>query len=128
MKRIFLTIGIIVFAFSFAMAQITIDGNPSEWTGTPPVNNNSWKYSYATAGGLNEWIWKDAAGDERTDFSNPDKRVDIIEVRIASDGNYLYFLVKMNDIDLITGNGAPMIQISIDRDRISRSGQEWLGG
>jgi len=127
MKRIFLTIGIIVFAFSFAMAQITIDGNPSEWTGTPPVNNNSWKYSYATAGGLNEWIWKDAAGDERTDFSNPDKRVDIIEVRIASDGNYLYFLVKMNDIDLTTGNGAPMIQISIDRDRISGSGQEWLG-
>lgn len=128
MKKIFAIFGILAVAVSFAVAQITVDGNPSDWTGTPPTTDNSWKYSAGTAGGLNEWIWKDASGDERTDFSNPDKRVDIIEIRISSDANYLYFLVKMNDIDQATGDGAPMIQISIDRDRTLGSGQEWLGG
>ncbi len=114
-------------AWNFAFSQITVDGNPTEWTGTPPTTDNS-KYSAGTAGGLNEWIWKDASGDERTDFSNPDIRVDITEVRITSDGTYLYFLIKMNDIDLATGDGAPMVQISIDRNRTPGSGEEWLGG
>ena len=130
-RKIMTILGITAIAVCFAMAQITIDGNPSEWTGTPPSNDNDWKYSAGTAGGLNEWIWKDASGDERRDFGNPpysgpDTRVDIIEVRIASDANYLYFMVKMNDIDQATGDGAPMVQISIDRT--AGSGQEWLGG
>ena len=130
MKRILSFIGMTAIAVVFALGQITVDGDPSEWTGTPPVDNNTWKYSGGTAGGLNEWIWKDTEEDERTDFTHPgrDKRVDILEVRIASNSDYLYFLVKMRDIDVTSGNGAPMVQISIDRDREAGSGQEWLGG
>jgi len=128
MKRILPIIGLTAVAVVFALSQITVDGNPSEWTGTPPTDVNTWKYSAGTAGGLNEWIWKDAQGDERTDFANPDTRVDILEVRIASDANYLYFLIKMRDIDVTSGDGAPMVQISIDRDRTPGSGIEWLGG
>jgi hypothetical protein len=128
MKRILSIIGFTAVAVVFALAQITVDGNPSEWTGTPPTDVNTWKYSAGTAGGLNEWIWKDAQGDERTDFASPDTRVDILEVRIASDANYLYFLIKMRDIDVTSGYEAPMVQISIDRDLTAGSGVEWLGG
>ncbi|MCX7762322.1 MAG: T9SS type A sorting domain-containing protein [Candidatus Kryptonium sp.] len=128
MRKAISILGMIFFVVNFSLAQITIDGNPSEWTGTLPITANSWKYSAGTAGGLNEWIWRDATGDERTDFANPDKRVDIVEVRISSNATYLYFLVKMNDIDITSGNGAPMVQISIDRNRTPGSGEEWLGG
>jgi hypothetical protein len=128
MKRILSIIGLTAVAVVFALAQITVDGNPSEWTGTPPTENNTWKYSAGTAGGLNEWIWKDAQGDERTDFASPDTRVDILEVRIASNATYLYFLIKMTNIDLTSGDGAPMVQISIDRDRTAGSGNVWLAG
>ncbi|MEN3039453.1 MAG: T9SS type A sorting domain-containing protein [Candidatus Kryptonium sp.] len=132
MRKAISILGMMFFVVNFSLAQITIDGNPQEWTGTLPANVNSWKYSAGTAGGLNEWIWRDASGDERNDFASPnrDKRVDIMEVRISSNNTYLYFLVKMNDIDQdsMTGDGAPMVQISVDRDRNAGSGQEWLGG
>jgi len=40
---------------------ITVDGNPDDWTGTPPTSNNS----YAISDG--EYIWKDAINDERNE-------------------------------------------------------------
>ncbi|MEM2900697.1 MAG: hypothetical protein QXT63_07880, partial [Thermoplasmata archaeon] len=76
----------------------------------------------------NEWIWTDASDDERTDFSNPDRRVDITEFRVASDSTYLYFLIKMNDIDVGSGDGSPMVQIAIDKDTTSGSGESWFAG
>ncbi|CUT02289.1 hypothetical protein JGI23_01217, partial [Candidatus Chrysopegis kryptomonas] len=40
MKKIFAIFGILAVAVSFAVAQITVDGNPSDWTGTPPTTDN----------------------------------------------------------------------------------------
>gem|GEM_PF-2644388 len=103
-------------------APITIDASGTDWLGIPNSNSNTYTVS------RNEWIWTDASADERTDFSNPDKRVDILEFRVATDSTYLYFLITMNDIDQATGNGAPMVQIAIDKDRSAGSGEGWLGG
>jgi len=89
------------------------------------------KYSAGTAGGLNEWIWKDASEDNRTDnfggFVDGSKQ-DILEVRIASDANNLYYLVKFPpNIDKTPGDGSLQIQISIRRPG-STANEEWLGG
>ncbi len=110
--------------------QITIDGNPNEWTGTAPTTDNSWTYSAGTAGGLNEWIWKDTAGDNRTDnfgaTVDPSKQ-DLLELRISSDSQYLFYLAKFPaGVDNTPGNGALQIQISIRRNN-STATEEWLG-
>ena len=103
---------------------ITIDGDPSDWTGTAPADPNTFVYSNG------EWIWKDAQGDERTDFTNPDPQVDLLEFRVSGDTNYLYLLFIFNfPADLYIGdNGATFIALAIDRDRTPGSGVEWFGG
>ncbi len=100
-------------------APITVDGSGSDWLGQAPSAANS----YTTSRG--EWIWTDAEGDVRTDFSNP-SREDILEFRTTTDGTFLYFLVKMKNIDLATGDGAPMVQIAIDKDMTDYSGESWF--
>ncbi len=75
-----------------------------------------------------EYIWNDAWGDERTDFDDPDTRVDLTEFRVTADGTNLYFMAVMSDINQATGNGAPQVQIAIDVDLVNASGEIWLGG
>jgi hypothetical protein len=103
---------LLVAVASSAVAQITIDGNASEWTGTAPSTANSAVYSISSAGTtvkLNEWIWKDASGDQRTDFGPTNN--DLLEVRFASDTANLYFLIKTS-VNADTNN---QVQISIRR-------------
>ena len=117
----------LVFGFQIGQAQITVDGDPSEWTGTAPSTANTSVYSAGTAGspvGYNEWIWTDANDDERTDFGT-DSRVNIVEVRVSGDNDNIYFLFKMEDIDLDNGDGAPLVQISVDKD-MDGTGTDWL--
>ncbi|WP_010479329.1 glucodextranase DOMON-like domain-containing protein [Thermococcus zilligii] len=102
--------------------KITVDGDPSDWTGDSSLLSDN---SYTISNG--EWIWKDATGDERTDFSNPDPRVDITEFRITADDTYIYFLIKFKDLDVVGDNGAPGIMITIDTDQVQGSGQTWFG-
>ncbi|HZW39224.1 MAG TPA: T9SS type A sorting domain-containing protein [Ignavibacteriaceae bacterium] len=73
---------------------ITVDGNPSDWIGTPGVNIHSVVISEG------EWIYKGTSGDERTDYTwaQPPSNNDITEVRMGTDGTNLYFLVRMSDI------------------------------
>ncbi|MGE5436940.1 MAG: T9SS type A sorting domain-containing protein [Syntrophothermus sp.] len=73
---------------------ITVDGNPSDWIGTPGANIHSVVISEG------EWIYKGTSGDERTDYTwaQPTSNNDITEVRIGTDGTKLYFLVRMSDI------------------------------
>jgi len=114
-------LGILSTVPSAKAHTITVDGDPSDWTGVPPLALNYTRSNF-------EWIWTDPQGDERTDFASPDNRVDLTEFRITADENYVYFMAEMRDIDLATGNGAPMVQVSVDNDRISGSGESWLGG
>ncbi|MEM1675913.1 MAG: carboxypeptidase regulatory-like domain-containing protein [Desulfurococcaceae archaeon] len=105
-------------------ATRTVDGDPSDWTGTPPVDDNTYSYSEG------EWIWRDAAGDERTDFASPDPGVDLVEFRVTGDIDYIYLLFKFNSMAgfNIGDNGATFIALAIDRDRIPGSGVEWFAG
>jgi hypothetical protein len=107
---------------------ITVDGNLTDW------DARSWP-AYSNVGHVargplerGEFVWRDAAGDERTDFSSPDPQADIREFRITADPTALYLCVKLEDVTTVTGNGAPMVQVAIDLDRVSGSGQSFLGG
>ncbi|MBM4319538.1 MAG: hypothetical protein FJ125_06175, partial [Deltaproteobacteria bacterium] len=110
---------------------IVVDGDlagDDEWSMTPPDNVNTGHIG-RNASFHGEYIWKDAAGDQRTVFGggDPHAGVDITELRITSDATFLYFLVKMSDITVTTGEGAPQVQIAIDRDHVAASGNEWFG-
>lgn len=119
---------------NFLFSQITVDGDASEWTGTAPGTDNTAVYSPETAGtpiAYSEWIWKDAAGDHRTDnfdgFVDASKQ-DLLEFRLASDGSNLFFLGKFpSNIDKTPGNGSLQIQISLRRSS-SSSSTEFLAG
>ncbi len=108
---------------------ITVDGNASDWTGTPPSQANSWVVSNG------EWIWKDAIGDERNDFNysgtQPDTRVDLTEFRVTGDSTYLYFMAKFYDLDNgstlhLGDNGATWMAIAIDNG--TNGGETWFAG
>ncbi len=83
---------------------ITVDGNPSDWTGTAPlVPDTSFEDLVA-----NEWIWLDATGDDTGDgdYTYPkagDLNVtglfDIREVRFTADANNLYVLIRIGDLN-----------------------------
>lgn len=128
-------------------AAITVDGNPSDWTGTPG-DTNTWVYD-GTAG---EFIWTDEVGDDkgngsytyprayvnvsgvnRTAFSPGD--FDLKELRVAWNESYVFFLltfVNLTDNDWVaTHDGwlsSPVIAettavaICIDTDRTDGSG------
>lgn len=131
MKTVFLLSTCMMIA-SILTAQITVDADPVEWTGTAPTVDNTSLITTATAGTTtkhNEWIWKDAVGDHRTDdfgsFVNADGQ-DITEIRLASDGTNLFALIKISNIDKADENGSPGIMISIDTDK-DGTGTDFLG-
>lgn len=114
MKRVglFLAMILMLSMVGFVSAHsITVDGNPTDWKAeTSTQSTNTWQL-YSDVG---EGVWKDATGDERTDFANPDKRVDITEFRVTADDQYIYFLIKFNDLDVVGQDGAPGIMITLD--------------
>ncbi|MFA7288901.1 MAG: T9SS type A sorting domain-containing protein [Melioribacteraceae bacterium] len=94
---------IIFFLFLpiFSAAQshsIIVDGNPSDWIGTPSTTVHGTTYSSS------EWIYTGDINDTRTDYS-PFwiAGEDIIEVRFATDGINFFGMIKvksLNPIDL----------------------------
>lgn len=99
---------------------ITVDGDPSDWTGTPGGSVHSVVISEA------EWIYKGESGDMRTDPSDPSEpNYDLTEVRLHVDSGNLYFLVRLADV--ITTNEVH-IGIGIDSDANGSDGAlNWLG-
>ncbi len=107
---------------------IMVDGNPPDWPLTTASQGNL-GHICRGAGPIGEYFWVDVGGDERTNFSSPDPRVDLVEFRVTADQDNLYFMARMTDIpDQPTGDGAPQIQVAIDIDRASGSGTNWFGG
>ena len=110
---------------------VTVDGSDAEWGGSlPPVNSSAVRGQTVTgtlaknteAGAANrydEYIWNDAAGDNRTDdFENfvDGSKQDIREVRLTSDGDSLYYLLRLPpNVDKTPGNGAIQLQVSLRR-------------
>lgn len=122
-----------VLTIQSTQVAITIDGDPAEW-GTwtcPSFPTPDGKYGtwvLRTVNGIQQWIWCDAPGDERTDFASPDKRVDLLQFRITGDADYLYMLFVFNDLSgfYIGDDGGTFIAVTINRN--GTGVQEWFAG
>ncbi len=119
------TVFIVTFPGKGLSHPVVVDGNPAEWTLAVPPSVNLGHIARNGAG-EGEYVWIDAPGDERTDFANS-SNVDILQIRVTSDSNNIYFLVEMAGITIPAGDGAPQVQIAIDLDHLTGSGQQWLG-
>lgn len=109
-------------------ASRTIDGDPSDWTGTPPATDNTGEYDDAAG----EWIWRDALNDVNN-YNEPYgadiSAADMVEFRISGDTNYLYILYKASDFTKTIGeSGSLFLAITIDRDKVVNSGQSPFAG
>lgn len=142
MKRMLIVIFMVMLAVkvgSLAAHPVTVDGDPSDWTGTPPGVD---EFTYSDY----EAIWHDAADDDLGDggdapgaADNPEPysyplnsyflgtEADIIEWRMTAcpDSSMLYFLIRINNFDQVW---MPFIGIALDLDHIPGSGQMHLGG
>jgi glycosidase len=96
-------------------AARTVDGDPSDWTGTPSA------LPHHDASSDTEWIYTGVAGDRRTDSGMTDDN-DITEVRLTTDGTYLYFLIRMVDI-----NDASAVHVAIGIDTNQEGNPDFAG-
>jgi len=98
----------------------TVDGNPSDWTGTAP------SVAHTDAESNGEWIYKGAADDCRTDPPGTDEsNADITEVRLTTDGTSLYFLFRLKDV---TDVNKVNVAVTIDTDQNSTDNERsWIG-
>ena len=104
---------------------ITVDGSSAEWsTRTPNDVNTGLVVRNATDQG--EYVWRDAAADERTIFATPDARVDIREVRYTATATELNALVKVASLPIASGAETTQVQLAIDSDLAPGSGQAEL--
>ena len=69
--------------------EITVDGDPTDWVGTPA---EPWNSSIFSEG---ELIWTDKRGEERTDRTECTS-ADITEFRVKADSTNVYFLLQLN--------------------------------
>ncbi|MDX2177351.1 MAG: hypothetical protein SF028_12875 [Candidatus Sumerlaeia bacterium] len=103
-----------------AQAQRVIDGDPSDWVGTPSST------IHATVVDSAEWIYTGEAGDQRTFGANAWANFDITEVRLAATHQNLYVLVRLADI---TATNEPSLALGFDSDRtvLDSNGLGFLG-
>ncbi len=101
---------------------VTVDGDPSDWLPRAPASANLGIVARdAMEGG--ELVWTDAAGDARTDLGDA-SQVDLTSFAVTADATYLYFRVSVaGTLVTIDPTSAPQIQIAIDLDRTSGSGE-----
>ncbi len=109
----------LLFGTSFVRASSrTVDGDPSDWTGIAP------SIAHTDAESNGEWIYKGAADDRRTDSSMTDD-ADLTEVRLTTDGTYLYFLFHLKDIQTTS---EVHIGVGIDTDQeATDTAFNWIG-
>ncbi len=114
------TIQIYLRSYGISPKTITVDGDISDWTGTPAPSIHSRVISD------NEWIYTGAKGDTRTDAAviADVHNVDITEVRVAKDANNLYLLIKSSDI---TDTTRVHYAVGFDTDGDLTNGLTWIG-
>lgn len=102
----------------------TVNGDPSDWTGVASTTI----HTDAEDDSADEWIYTGAAGDARTDPAGTDEtNADLTEVRLTTDGTYLYFLFRLADI---TDVNKVHIAVGIDTNQqgdVGSAGQNFLG-
>jgi len=102
--------------------QITVDGDPSDWTGTAPTVDNTLTISNS------EFIWKDATGDDTgpgmweypTSFNTGE--ADLLELRICWNDSYLFVLFKLREMTVGQWNRTA-IDLTISTNQTPGSGE-----
>ena len=114
--------------------DITVDGDGSEWNPDGAVMDAPGlpNVGHIARNGTNQgqFIWTDEGGDERTSFGDPDERVDLTEFRVTSNATTFCMLAVFTAIGSgeATDDGAPMLQVGVDTDRATNSGEESFAG
>lgn len=101
--------------------SVTADGIATEWFDREPSSANLGTIA-RNAAQQGEYIWRDAAGDMRSDVV-ADPLADITHVKYTGDSKNLYVLVRLTGTD-----GIPQIQVAVDADPTTASGQLQLAG
>ena len=103
-----------------ATTGFAVDGDTSEWTGTPSST------AHDTAISNGEFIYTGVAYDMRTDPDIwTDSNYDITQVRFSGDTNHLYLMVA---ISVLSDRRAPHIAFNVDLDQLSGDGSlDWIG-
>lgn len=92
--------------------------DPAGYCMDPPTNANTGHVGRCSG----QYIWTDAASDQRLDGDDPDSNYDLSRLRITADTTNVYFLLTFGDI---TDAGRPYVGIAVDT--IPGGGQNWLG-
>jgi len=124
MKKILL-LSILLVIPAIAQYTITVDGNPSDWDNNDEGYNGSQLAVHGSGYYGGQWIYRGESSDQRTDIGNNADN-DITEVRFGTDGIYLYFLVRMQNIE--NGGDYVYVSLSIDTDQNGSDGSlNWNG-
>lgn len=107
-------------------ASISIDGDVGDWGTYTCTSSNT--YVYATINGIPQWIWCDDVRDERTDFSTPDPRADLVQFRVTANSTHLLLLYVFNYMSntYIGDDGATFIALTINRN--GEGSGTWFAG
>ncbi len=105
---------------------IQVDGSSDDWDMDPPGNIDDVGIIARNPNEEGEYVWRDRAGDERTDFGTPDPMVDLVEFRVTSSPSGLNFLGVFGDVQFPGGSGSVQLQIALDMDQQPLAGELWL--
>ncbi len=104
---------------------VTVDGSAAEWSSRVPNADNLGLVA-RNASSEGEYVWLDNNADTRTDLASPENDANITRVQYTGTSAGLAVLVRLNSA---TPSGAPVqVQLAIDTDRASGSGQNFLAG
>ncbi len=119
-------VGVALPASTALAHPVTVDGVATDWS-SRIANGDNLGLVARDAMQFGEYSWRDNAADTRTDLATPETVSDLTRVQITGSPAGLSFLVTLS----ISG-GVPVnpvqVQIAIDRDQVSGSGQTFFAG
>ncbi|MEZ4410052.1 MAG: lamin tail domain-containing protein [Polyangiales bacterium] len=106
---------------------VTVDGSAADWLTREATGDNLAVIARNTSR-QGEYVWRDASGDTRTDLATPEGAADLTRVRVTGDATGLSFLVVLASPTAATDTDPVQLQVAIDMNQVSGSGQSELAG
>ncbi len=106
---------------------VTVDGSAAEWF-TREATSDNLGIIARNATNQGEYVWRDAAADTRTDLAATETIADLTRVRVTGNATGLSFLFVLASPTATTAVDPVQIQVAIDTNQVSGSGQVNLAG
>lgn len=103
---------------------VAVDGSAGEWFAAPSSFVDLGRVA-RQPGLAGEYVWTDAAGDERPAW--PARPLDLRELRVTGDPGFLYVMAKLGAPCATAGDSVPQLVLALDTDRFADSGGRGLG-